>query len=83
MAVATRITWRLVERVVPPGRSRLAEALEGAWRLATLGDHQAVWNQTVSGDTWMRQVLSGAELDRVEDFTQLWMEVLMRCFVGA
>jgi len=31
----------------------------------------------------IRQAISGAELDREEDSTQLWMEVLMRCFVGA
>ena len=28
----------------------------------------------------MRQAISGIEQDHVEDFTQLWMEVLMQCF---
>jgi len=30
----------------------------------------------------IRQVILGAKLDRMEDFTPLWMKFLRRCFTG-
>jgi len=31
---------------------------------------------------WKRQAVPGADVDCMGDSTQLWMEVLMQCFVG-
>ena len=67
MAMATVIVWHLAVEVVLLSRSCLVGAPEGAWRLAAWDAHQAV---------------TSTKLDCEEVSTQLWMEVLMQCFVG-
>jgi len=50
VAVATRLTWCLLEGVVSLDEIGLTEVLEGACRLPACGFRQAVWNQFSPGD---------------------------------
>ena len=54
--------------------------MHGAW----LREETARWFETRQHQATrvMHQAILDVELDRVEDSTQLWMEVLMRYFVG-